>query len=655
MSFVPNNWYNLKPETTSVLLGYNNFWQLNANLDYFTRHINSPFMHLWYMAILLQFDFVFPLIYFILNKLGKITKKIVPCILTLLGAIVSYLFFCKESLNGNIMIAYYNTFYRLFSLLFGVTIGLVHTYYRPLILNKIKEDKIKNIIFYIYILVLITLFILVDASSKYFEISMIITTIISLRLIDYGTIFEETKSSIFDKIIKFLSKISYEVYLIQYPIIFVFQNVDINNNFKILSIIVITFILAYVINFSINIKKEDKKIKSLKIVLCSIITLLSLFGMYKYIIAKDYTSEMKELEKQLEKNRKQTKKKEEDYALKLKEEQDKLQEELNALENDKEKLKEIIKNLPIVGIGDSIMLGASDSLYEQFPNGYFDAATSRTDWEANDILINLKNRGLLSDVIVFNLGTNGECPDDCKTQIMNTVGDRKIFWVNATHPDFPIFNTNLLNLSNKYNNITIVDWISASNGHPEYVIADGIHLTSIGAKAYAKTIYDAIYNSYLEDLEKKKEEKLNQYKNEEEKRITFIGNDLLLNAYEYLQNDFSDSEFISNKDFTYKLLKDEIENKINNKTLSHNIVLVFDKNLYLNEKEYKELIELCKDYNIYILKTNKDINLEYQNVNIIDFYSEINKNNNYLMIDKVHLTNEGNNAMVSILKERIIG
>ena len=64
ISFIPSiNWLNLKPETTSVLLGYNNFWQLSANLDYFARHVNSPFIHLWYIAILLQFDLIFPFIF----------------------------------------------------------------------------------------------------------------------------------------------------------------------------------------------------------------------------------------------------------------------------------------------------------------------------------------------------------------------------------------------------------------------------------------------------------------------------------------------------------------------------------------------------------------------------------------------------------------
>ena len=49
------NWVNMKPETLSVLFGYNNFWQLNANLDYFDRHVNSPFIHFWYIRFYLFF------------------------------------------------------------------------------------------------------------------------------------------------------------------------------------------------------------------------------------------------------------------------------------------------------------------------------------------------------------------------------------------------------------------------------------------------------------------------------------------------------------------------------------------------------------------------------------------------------------------------
>ena len=72
ISFINNfSWLNLKPETYSVLFGYNNFWQLGASLNYFARHIDSPFMHLWYIAILLQFELVFP---FFINILPTIFR-----------------------------------------------------------------------------------------------------------------------------------------------------------------------------------------------------------------------------------------------------------------------------------------------------------------------------------------------------------------------------------------------------------------------------------------------------------------------------------------------------------------------------------------------------------------------------------------------------
>jgi lysophospholipase L1-like esterase len=39
-----------------------------------------------------------------------------------------------------------------------------------------------------------------------------------------------------------------------------------------------------------------------------------------------------------------------------------------------------------------------------------------------------------------------------------------------------------------YENAVIADWYAASKDHPEYFASDGIHLTTKGAKAYAKLI-----------------------------------------------------------------------------------------------------------------------------------------------------------------------
>ena len=47
-------WLNEKPETMSVILGQNNWWQIAADADYFTRVTASPFTHFWYISMLLQ-------------------------------------------------------------------------------------------------------------------------------------------------------------------------------------------------------------------------------------------------------------------------------------------------------------------------------------------------------------------------------------------------------------------------------------------------------------------------------------------------------------------------------------------------------------------------------------------------------------------------
>ena len=96
------SWLNLKPETTSVLLGYNNFWQISASQDYFARHGDSPFIHFWFIAILLQFELVFPLVFVVLKSIGKKISRALACILPLAVCAASFLFFYQLLGEGRI-------------------------------------------------------------------------------------------------------------------------------------------------------------------------------------------------------------------------------------------------------------------------------------------------------------------------------------------------------------------------------------------------------------------------------------------------------------------------------------------------------------------------------------------------------------------------
>lgn len=250
-------WLNLKPETTSVIFGYNNFWQISSNLDYFSRSINSPFMHLWYIAIIMQFELIFPIIYILLKKVGEKINKCIPCILMGVLSILGIVYFCYISKTGNMTLLYYSTFTRMFSLLIGVTLGLFVNYFG----NKLvfMNNKVSNICFYAYLLILLSMFILIDNSSKYFVLCMIVSSIISIRLIQYSLV-DVTELNKFDSIVKKIASITYEVYLVQYPVIFLFQYVSLSTMLKIIVIVLLTIFISILIHFCINNKNKQYRL-----------------------------------------------------------------------------------------------------------------------------------------------------------------------------------------------------------------------------------------------------------------------------------------------------------------------------------------------------------------------------------------------------------
>lgn len=654
ISIIPKvGWFNLKPETTSVLFGYNNFWQLSANMDYFARHVNSPFMHLWYISILLQFDLIFPIIYSLFRKIGDKLSKFVSCTFLLLLSIVGVIYFYKTSLSGNIMSTYYNSFARVYSLLLGTFLGFVHSYYKVLIPKIFKNKFLKNLIFYFYMLVLICSFVIVDSTFKYFYLWMIFVTCISMRIIEYAMLDNNSKMNFINKVFKSLASVSYEIYLVQYPLIFLFQYVSINNNLKILLIIIFTLVISYILHFSLNFK--NKKFKVLRRMIFVILTIISLYGSYQYFITEDHTKEMKELKEQLAKNEENLKNNQEEYANKIRQEENAWMETLKNLEVGESQIKDTVSKLPIIGIGDSVMLGAVDNLTVQFPNGYFDAKVSRSIWKASGILNDLSNKGLLGEPIVINLGANGDCPKYCKVDIMKACGDRKVFWLNTTNDDS--VNEKLAQFANDYSNLTIIDWKNISSGHNEYFYSDGIHLTPSGRKAYTEVIYDAIYQEYLDEYNKQKQAVIDQHENELKNKISFYGNDMLLNVFDYLQDDFKDAKYIIDKKFKYKSISEKIKNDIDDGAITYKIVLIFDANSNLDINEYQNLIKMCDKYKLYIVGLNSNISAlskyDYENVILVDFYEQIKKHDDYLMADGIHLTDKGNKMLSQYLNKYV--
>ena len=631
---------NLKPEVKSILLSYNNYWQIKTKTDYFAKHINSPFIHLWYISILIQIQFVFPIIFILLKKAGdKINKKI-PGIILFLIAILSTYYFYHISITKDIMITYYDTLSRLFSFIFGVNLGIINLYYNKYFLMN-KKKNISLIIFNFSILILILLFIFIKSSSNLFSIAMILTTIITLILIESGIALYKHNSRYDNKIIKFISNISYEIYLVQYPIIFLFQYLKINKYLKIFLIIVIILLISSLIHISTQKIKKDK-FKYFKIFIKIIFIVSTVFGLYQFIIMRDYTKEMQKLKESLTNQEKIIKEKQLEYRKKQLNEKEEWNNYLNSFEIDKDKLYEYVTNLKIVGIGDSIMLDPVNSLYNEFPNGYFDAKVSRSTCASSEVLKNIKNSGITWDILVFNLGTNDYPNDKCKNNLVNLVGNSKVFWLNATHPDYDNSNYELEKYAKKHENIYILDWVSEANKHPEYLYPDKTHLKPNAFKPYAKFIKDEIYKYFLNEKTKEKEKNIMEAIKNKKENITFYGNDLLTNIFDTLQEKYPDSKFIAdnkmNRDKLIKKLKEEKEEDLLNKKL----FFVFDNQSKIEKKDYEEIIKICENNSIYIISTN-NLELNYDNVKIIN----INFHEDDYVYDKIHLTKEANEKLIN--------
>lgn len=627
--------FNLKPEITSILLGFNNYFQINANVDYFAKHTDSLFMHLWYISILLQFELFFPIIFKIINKVGNKISKFIPCIIMLLVSILGTIYFYNNSITKSITFTYYDTISRFFSFGFGVFLGFCHIKSNCKIKFAFKNKIIAALIFIIYLSLLCILFFTISSSSKFFATAMIITTLITLRLIDYATILFKYNITINSRFINFISKISYEIYLVQYPVIFFFQSVKLNNYLKLFLIIITTIFISWIINIAITFNKKFKR----KIPIIFLISLITLYGGYKYIIMKNHTKEINDLKDTLNNNEKIMKQKQLEYKKKQKEEELKWNEYLESVDKSPEEVYEYVTNLKVIGIGDSVMQNAIPDLFKEFPNGYFDAKVSRSTCASYDVLKGILDSGVKSDIMIFNLGTNDTPTKTCKDKLMSLAKDNKVFWLNATHPDDDSSNSELVKYANDFDNIYVLDWVSEANKHPEYLYSDETHLKPIGLEPYAKFIKNEIYKIYLDEYNKKKQDVIDSHEKEEMNNITFYGNELLINIFENLENEFPNAKFEAKKDLKFASLIKKL--KANNK-LSNKVVFVFDKKNSLTKKQYNKIIDLLKEKDIYIVTFDK-IKFDNSNVKIIT----LNKEKSLFYEDNINLNNKGQNVLVT--------
>ena len=148
----------------------------------------------------------------------------------------------------------------------------------------------------------------------------------------------------------------------------------------------------------------------------------------------------------------------------------------------------------MIAVGDSVLLGARGMVRNQFPNILINAEVGRQFNVLPGLIPALANVGALRPNVIVHLGTNGPPSEGDLTKILDALaGANKVVLVTTREPRSweQLTNQRLGVAAVGRANVAVVDWYAASEGHPEYFVADGVHLTEIGAQAYAVALASA--------------------------------------------------------------------------------------------------------------------------------------------------------------------
>lgn len=146
-------------------------------------------------------------------------------------------------------------------------------------------------------------------------------------------------------------------------------------------------------------------------------------------------------------------------------------------------------------IGDSVILNAAPYLEKQFPNLTVDGKVGRQMSHASEVIDAFIQSGKLGDIVVIELGTNGSFKSKLLYTLLDSIGpERRILLVNSRVPREwqDDVNQTLAEAAEKYDNVSLVDWYSASKGKDDLFNKDGVHLGKEGSVYYANLIAKAI-------------------------------------------------------------------------------------------------------------------------------------------------------------------
>lgn len=504
----------LKKSYLDALFGYiysSNWWYIFHKLDYFDSFgSQSPFKHLWSLAIEEQFYMFFPLIFLIFNRKSKsnnsnskLNKNFIYVVLSLVlvSLIAHILLFDINNINR----IYFGTDTRAFSLLVGVVGAILYPMDRLSERTTKKDNMIYSIVSLVSILVLIGIMINTSEYNTWlYRGGFLLVAIIGLIIIiSSGRQYTFMSKLLSFKPFVFIGKISYSLYLWHFPILVVTTPVSEIGNpnlFYVTLRIVLIFLVAtgsYMfvetpirklgfVNY-INLlfkrimkfKNNTKKIIFASIALVAVVFTMGVFGKSVPYLSTAFVTEMSNnKESQFISNNN------ENNTNNSSEHKD---DNNNNQEGNKSEDK---KYSSLLVIGDSLTVDIGEKIKEKYPGAIIDGKISRQLTAATALADQYANYNNENTAVIFQLGTNGFFTESQVEELVKKFDKADIYFVNVKVPRTweKTVNKELDALKERHSDITIIDWYSVANNNQNYFEPDKVHLNSEGVETMVSLI-----------------------------------------------------------------------------------------------------------------------------------------------------------------------
>ena len=498
----------LRKSHLDAIFGYiysSNWWYIFHKLDYFDSFgAQSPFKHLWSLAIEEQFYMIFPLLFLLVNRKKKskdgtykLNKNFLYVVLGLI--LVSLIAHILLFDINNISRIYFGTDTRAFSLLVGVVGAILY----PMERLHAKVTPQQNMIFSVVSLVSIaTLITVMIYTSEYntllYRGGFLLVAILGLIVIISSGKQHTLMSRLLSfKPVVFIGKISYSLYLWHFPVLVLTTPVSEIGNPNIIFVIlrvILTFILAtasyvfvetpirklgfknYINVIFKKLKKRPRKSRKVYAGVVGLVSILFLMGIFGKSVPFISTAFVKEMEANKE-----------TQFVNNGNNKDNNQEKSSDSNKDNKDNKEDKKNSDkkyssVLVMGDSLTVDIGEKFQELYPGAVIDGKIGRQLYVAVEEAKSYSKYNNENSAVIFQLGTNGPFTESQIEELVKEFDKADIYFVNIKVPRAweKTVNTALKEIQEKHSNVKLIDWYSVANSTKDLFEPDRVHLNQAG-------------------------------------------------------------------------------------------------------------------------------------------------------------------------------